>query len=130
MSKNRNEDVERFAEIFKALSCPQRLRIFLRLMQSCVAAGGCGPGHGGMSRCVSSLGGDLGLAASTVSHHLKELRRAGLMQVQRRGQKVECWVSEDTLRLLAAFFCGPGNGAAVCGTPSAMKGASHGRRKK
>jgi DNA-binding transcriptional ArsR family regulator len=58
----------------------------------------------GMSRCVGDLGEDLDVTPSTVSHHLKELRQAGLMHIQRRGQRIECWASEDALLLLAGFF--------------------------
>ena len=96
------------AGMFKALSNPQRLRMFVRLAKSCCVRRV--PGEAGDSACcVGDLGVDVRLAASTVSHHLKELRQAGLMQVRRRGQRVECWVSEETLRLLVSFFdeCGP-----------------------
>jgi ArsR family transcriptional regulator len=46
------------------------------------------------------------IAPSTLSHHLKELNRAGLVQMQRRGKQVECWVEPATLEELAAFFNG------------------------
>jgi len=54
--------------------------------------------------CVGTLGKDLGIAPSTVSHHIKELRRAGLILIQRRGQTLECSVDPEMLNLLAAFF--------------------------
>ena len=57
-----------------------------------------------MRRCVGVIGGDLEIAPSTVSHHLKELRQAGLVHMERRGQTIECWVEPETLRLLADFF--------------------------
>jgi len=108
--------------MFKALAHPQRLRIFLKL------AACCGPGSCGeltpqsMRRCVGELGGNLGLAASTVSHHLKALRHAGLMHMERRGQRIECWISRETLELLAAFF-GPTRGGAD------VRRASHAARR-
>ena len=49
-----------------------------------------------MRACVGELGDGLELAPSTVSHHLKELRRA--------GQHVECWANPDALERLAEFF--------------------------
>ena len=97
------------AGMFKALSNPQRLRMFVRLATSCCVPGGSSsPSETVSSCCVGDLGADVELAASTVSHHLKELRQAGLMHVRRRGQRVNCWVSEETLRQLASFFerCG------------------------
>jgi ArsR family transcriptional regulator len=57
-----------------------------------------------MRRCVGELGRDLSIAPSTVSHHLKELRTAGLIHMERRGQSIECWVEPDTLGTLSEFF--------------------------
>jgi ArsR family transcriptional regulator len=57
-----------------------------------------------MRRCVGGLGRDLGLAPSTVSHHIKELREAGLIRVERRGQNIHCWIDSDVVRSLADFF--------------------------
>ena len=51
--------------------------------------------------------GDLGIAPSTVSHHLKELCRAGLTKMKERGQAIEWWVDSRTLDSLAAFFKHP-----------------------
>jgi len=108
MSKYRTADVARLAAMFKALSNPARLRIFLRLAAGCVQ-GGCSAGGSGASRCCAGdLGADLALAPSTVSHHLKELRQAGLMEVERRGQRVECRVGDEALRILSALFAGAG----------------------
>ena len=90
--------------MFKALSNPHRLRIFLNLVSSCSAKNRCQATNEAIRSCVGDLGRDLGLAASTVSHHLKELRQAGLMKVERQGQKVECWISEERIRELADFF--------------------------
>mgnify|MGYP003905405807 CR=1 FL=1 len=41
--------------------------------------------------CVGELGKDLNIVASTISHHMKELRQAGLVRMERRGQRIECW---------------------------------------
>ena len=104
MSKHRTGDIQRLAVMFRALANPQRLHIFLRLAASCDSACCCDASAAGIRRCVGDLGTGLGLAASTVSHHIKELRRAGLVEVERKGQKIECWVSEEAVRLLATFF--------------------------
>jgi len=53
---------------------------------------------------VGELGKDLGIVPSTVSHHIKELHRSGLIRVERKGQNVECWVSPEAVNELAAFF--------------------------
>ena len=53
---------------------------------------------------VVDLGEGLTIAPSTLSHHLKELHRAGLIQMQRNGKHVECWVEPQVLERLSAFF--------------------------
>lgn len=107
MSNNTTLGVERFAEMFKALSNPNRLRIFMRLVSCCVPgtttdiqvdtdSEGCA--------CVGDLGKDLGIVPSTISHHIKELRHAGLIQMERRGQRIECWIDPETLNDLRGFL--------------------------
>ena len=90
------------AFIFKALSHPHRLAIFLRLARCCER-------HGCDSEacarlCVGELGKGLGIGQPTVSHHLKELIRAGLIRTRKCGQSTECWVTESVLDELAHFF--------------------------
>jgi len=47
--------------------------------------------------CVGELGQDLEIDPSTVSHHLKELRRSGLIRMERRGKRIICWVDRETI---------------------------------
>jgi ArsR family transcriptional regulator len=96
-------DIERYAEIFKALSNPHRLKIFLNLV-SCCAPGTVWTVEAQESRCVGDLARDLDIVASTVSHHIKELRRAGLIKMRRVGQKIECWVDPKIIKELEEFF--------------------------
>ncbi len=106
MSNYRNGQTQRFAEMFKALSNPNRLRIFLRLVSCCAPGTTCST-DAGMRECVGELGKDLGIVPSTVSHHIKELSRAGLIRMERRGQNVECWADPETLNALATFLNQP-----------------------
>jgi ArsR family transcriptional regulator len=103
MSKLRKVDFDRQAAMFKALSNPNRLRIFMRLVACCKPGTHCDAGEA-VGQCVGVLGDNLRIVPSTVSHHIKELHRAGLIGMERRGQRVECWVEPATLRGLAAFF--------------------------
>lgn len=54
--------------------------------------------------CVGELGKDIGIVPSTISHHIKELRQAGLIRMERKGQKMECWVEPGTIKALRDFF--------------------------
>jgi ArsR family transcriptional regulator len=104
MSKYRIFDESQIAVSLKALSNPNRLQIFRQLVRCCEPGVGCGSDDESVRRCVGDLGKDLGLAPSTVSHHIKELRHAGLIRVERRGQNIHCWVDPDVVRSLADFF--------------------------
>jgi ArsR family transcriptional regulator len=66
------EERERLAGAFKALADPARVEIVNRL-----ARGG--------EACVCDLNAALDLAQPTVSHHLRVLREAGLVESTRRG---------------------------------------------
>ena len=108
MSNYQDNNIQKFAEIFKALSNPNRLKIFLRLISCCqpgnpttikesvTGAEGCA--------CVGELGQDLGIVPSTISHHIKELRQAGLIRMERNGQKMECSMDPEALAALRGFF--------------------------
>jgi ArsR family transcriptional regulator len=93
--------------MFKALSNPNRLKIFMKLTSCCrpgtVASINPHTGTEGCA-CVGELGQDLEIVPSTISHHIKELRRAGLIRMERRGQKVECFIDPATLDALQKFF--------------------------
>lgn len=105
MSNYRN-NVERDAERFKALSNPNRLALFQRMTQCCAPGTICDVGQA-TQLSVGQLGEGLNIAPSTLSHHLKELNRAGLVQMERRGKQVVCWVEATTLQDLAALFTEP-----------------------
>jgi ArsR family transcriptional regulator len=54
--------------------------------------------------CVGDLGDGLDIAPSTLSHHLKELQRCGLIRTERRGKNVQCWVDPEVLEQMSYFF--------------------------
>lgn len=102
MSNYRIKDPALLAAAFKALSNPHRLQLFMRLAKCC-APGDPAPACDAKS-CVGDLTQGLDIAPSTVSHHLKELRQAGLIHMERRGQTIECWAEPFALAALADFF--------------------------
>jgi len=103
MSNNEHNNNETLADIFKALSNPYRLEIFNRLSSCNISAEDSGSEHQ-ICECVGSLGKDLDIAHSTVSHHLKELKRAGLIRMVRNGKRTECQVNEETLEMIREYF--------------------------
>ena len=103
MSNNKNNYVEAYAEIFKALSNPNRLRIFLRLA-SCCKPGTVGFIDENSTAYVGELSEEVNVVKSTVSHHIKELKRVGLIRTERQGQKIACWVDPQTVEGLREFF--------------------------
>jgi ArsR family transcriptional regulator len=96
---NRTYDM---AQIFRALGDPSRLAIF-ELVRDC---SGCEAGRsiGDLRRSVSEIAKEFDLSLSTVSHHLKELRNAGLIRCERRGQQIFCSVNKDALVMVERFL--------------------------
>ncbi len=106
MSNNETLTLKQLSDIFAALANPHRLGIFLRLTCCAEEMKDASP-DGHMCECVGALGKDLGIAPSTVSHHLKELARAGVIKMSRRGQTTECQVNPEVVKALAEFFKKP-----------------------
>jgi ArsR family transcriptional regulator len=98
--------------MFKALSNPNRLRIFLKLSTCCPPKrkGSIPLRSGEACACVGELGKDLGIVPSTVSHHIKELHGAGLIAMKRDGQTVMCSLEPRAVEELTAFFEGMNGG--------------------
>lgn len=92
--------------MFKALSNPHRLAVFQRLASCCAPGTACALDD---APCLSvgQLGDGLDIAASTLSHHMKTLSQAGLVQTRRQGKQVLCWIEAQTLQDLATFFAQP-----------------------
>ena len=99
---------ERIALMMKALGHPHRLRLFalLRSQQLCCYVAN-PPAQGDLGCCVGDLQRECGFKASTLSHHLKELRTAGLVVMERQGQLVLCRVNESAVNELQAFLREP-----------------------
>ncbi|MEU5310469.1 metalloregulator ArsR/SmtB family transcription factor [Streptomyces sp. NPDC021562] len=82
------------AKVFKALGDPVRLRLMSMIASR---------GQGG-EVCVCELTPAFDLSQPTISHHLKLLRQAGLIDCERRGTWVYYWVLPGVLDKLAAFL--------------------------
>ncbi|MCL5945672.1 MAG: metalloregulator ArsR/SmtB family transcription factor [Planctomycetes bacterium] len=82
-------DDEHFASIFNALGEPTRVRI----MQILPCAAICQEMYN-----VVELAEELGLTQPTVSHHLKQLRLAGLVKWRRQCNSVYFYVNQPVVR--------------------------------
>jgi ArsR family transcriptional regulator len=83
-----HEEAAMTATLFKALADPTRVRIVNMLATA------------GEGVCVCDLTPELGLSQPTVSHHLKKLAEAGLLQREQRGTWAFYSLDPDALSLL------------------------------
>ena len=91
---------ERLAVVFKAVADPARLRLL-----SFIAAQPSG------EACVCYLTKPLGLSQPTVSHHLRVLHDAGLLDRDRRGTWVYYRIIPEQLRALRDVLAVPDDAA-------------------
>jgi ArsR family transcriptional regulator len=91
-------DVEQAAEgaaAFKALADPVRLRLL-----SIIASAG-------DEVCVCDITPHFDVSGPTISHHLKVLREAGLVDCERRGTWVYYWPIRDRMQRTADLLAAP-----------------------
>lgn len=77
-------DIDKIVPVFRALADPVRLQLVGLI------AGG--------ERCNAELAAELGVAPATVSHHLKVLRRAGLLRERKQAPFVHVQLDDQALR--------------------------------
>jgi ArsR family transcriptional regulator len=99
MSNYENDSVADMALKFKALSNPVRLKLFVELTQCCKVGSLCE-----VQRCVGELADVVSIAPSTLSHHMKALNQAGLVNMQRSGKNILCSVDMKVLQALSDYF--------------------------
>jgi DNA-binding transcriptional ArsR family regulator len=87
------DEVVRFADMFSAMGTEARLRI-LRLLLSAHPEG----------MVVGEIADDLGIPASTLSHHLEKLRHESLVEVRRNGTFLHYTANTAALQELLGFL--------------------------
>ncbi|MGQ0572763.1 MAG: metalloregulator ArsR/SmtB family transcription factor [Pseudonocardia sp.] len=113
------EQAEELAVLLKALADPVRIRLV-----SLVAAAESG------EMCACDLPAALDRAQPTVSHHLGQLVRAGILQREQRGRWAWFRLRHDRLAAIRVALGGAGEGAAVrpvvapAATPAAARAAA------
>jgi ArsR family transcriptional regulator len=85
-----DDEAEATADLFKALGDPARVRIVNLLATS-----------GGAPVCICNLTAPLGLSQPTVSHHMKRLLDAGLVDREQRGKWAYFALKADAVEKLA-----------------------------
>ena len=85
------DDAVEVAVRLKAVADPTRLRLLSLLLSQDEV-------------CVCDLAPPVGLTEATVSHHLAQLRKAGLIEGERRGMNVYYRARRDALSALAGIL--------------------------
>ena len=84
MTKLPEDKAVQLAEIFHLIGDPSRLRIVFACLEEPV--------------CVSDIAAQLSLSQSLVSHHLRLLKAARLLDSERRGQQIFYWAADQHIR--------------------------------
>lgn len=92
-AKPTEEEITRFADMFSAMGTGPRLRI-MRVLLSAHPDG----------MVVSDIGSELGIPASTLSHHLEKLKNEDLVTVRREGTYLWYSANAGALRELLGFL--------------------------
>ena len=99
-SSKEKERMVRISSAFKALSNETRLSVFEN-----IRLGQCKESLDEKNRpsvcCVAS---NFDISLSTISHHLKELRNAKLIDCERKGQSIFCQPNEDTVKMMIEYL--------------------------
>jgi DNA-binding transcriptional ArsR family regulator len=92
-AKQIEDQVSRFADMFAAMGAEPRLRI-MRVLLSAHPDG----------LVVGDIAAELGIPASTLSHHLDKLKNEELVKVRREGTYLWYSANTDTLQELLGFL--------------------------
>jgi ArsR family transcriptional regulator, arsenate/arsenite/antimonite-responsive transcriptional repressor len=91
--KATDRDISRYADMLAAMGTEPRLRI-MRLLLSAHPNG----------LVVGDIGNELGITASTLSHHLEKLKNEDLVDVRRQGTFLWYSANTEALKELLAFL--------------------------
>ena len=97
----RPPDAKKLARVFRALGNENRLQLFINLLEESRLDLAKGRVHDCF--LVKLLEG-LNVGAPTVSHHVKELSDAGLIETQRDGKQLICAVNPEVVAQVRALF--------------------------
>ncbi len=86
-------NTKKLTKIFKALSNPNRLKLYHEISKKNEAffEAGC---------FVHKISEKFSIGAPTISHHLKELENSGLITTQRNGKQLTARINNDTFNVI------------------------------
>jgi ArsR family transcriptional regulator, arsenate/arsenite/antimonite-responsive transcriptional repressor len=93
VDRSNAKDVARYADMFAAMGAEPRLRIMQLLLTA----------HP-QGLVVGDIQDDLGIPASTLSHHLDKLRNEELVRVRREGTFLWYTANTDSLQEIMSFL--------------------------
>jgi ArsR family transcriptional regulator len=98
--KNRDKNMERMSAAFKALSNETRLAVFEK-----ISLGQCKAILNKDNRpSVCNIADNFNISLSTISHHMKELLNAGLINCERKGQSIFCQPNDETIKMMVEYL--------------------------
>ncbi len=99
-----SQDEQDLVKVFKALANRNRLEM-LKSIYEVGISGCCDSDSPSVERCscVGDIVERFKLAPSTISHHLKELSSAGLIEVEREGKFIRVIPGRESLRSMMDF---------------------------
>lgn len=94
-------DVTQLSKAFRALANPNRLQLFLNLLEESRLDLAKGRVH---DCFLAGLLRNLKIGAPTVSHHVRELEHAGLIETHKEGKQLICTIRPEAMRALRAVL--------------------------
>jgi ArsR family transcriptional regulator len=91
-------DIDIQAKIFKALGNETRLQILYKILRVPLV---CSDGQGA---CVGKIADEFQFSLPTISRHLKELKEANLIVMNKIGNKIYVEPNRTTLSQIAVFL--------------------------
>ena len=85
-------DTKKMAKVFKALSNPNRLELYLKIVENQETSY-----KTGCECLISDIAKSLNIGPPTISHHLKELANAELIFTERKGKYLVAKVNEEMI---------------------------------
>lgn len=92
-------EAKKAAKIFKALSNPNRLELYLKITERRESE------FEAPCECfLVDIMNSFNIGAPTISHHIKELVNAGLIETEKKGKLLICRVNEDIIDEVFQLF--------------------------